>query len=227
MTLTGNEWYERTNRAFSAAGNPDYANKQSQYMKQKFLFYGLKAPQWTDISKEIYTQNGSCADGTLIDLVHLCYDDDHREMQYFALLMLQRAVKKQPETLIETLEYCITQKSWWDTVDWVAKLVGIHFLRFPHLIYPTTARWMASDNIWLQRVSIIFQLFYKQKTDTTLLFSYILRVAGSKEFFLQKAAGWALRQHTRTDADLVRAFVDEHRAQLSALTKKEALRLLG
>ena len=37
--------------------------------------------------------------------------------------------------------------------------------RFPHLTVPITEKWMASGNIWLQRICLIFQLTYKDKTD--------------------------------------------------------------
>jgi 3-methyladenine DNA glycosylase AlkD len=71
---------------------------------------------------------------------------------------------------------------------------------------------------------MIFQLAYKQKTDAALLFEYVRRLSGSKEFFLQKGAGWALRQYSRTDPEAVRQFVESQR--LAPLTRREALRLM-
>jgi 3-methyladenine DNA glycosylase AlkD len=46
----------------------------------------------------------------------------------------------------------------------------------------------------------------------------------SKEFFLRKGIGWALRHFARTDPDWVRAYVAEHDAVLSPLSKREALK---
>jgi 3-methyladenine DNA glycosylase AlkD len=77
----------------------------------------------------------------------------------------------------------------------------------------------------LQRVCLIFQLTYRDKTDFGLMKKYILQLAGSKEFFLQKGAGWALRQHSRTDPVGVTDFVQEN-LQLAPLTKREAMRLI-
>jgi 3-methyladenine DNA glycosylase AlkD len=225
--MTSSDWYEMVSRTYTDKGNPLHAEAQARYMKYKFAFYGLKAPEWLALTKDWFKTHGAPKSGLeLDDLVQLCYEDDHREMQYFAIEALQKRLKEQPENYIEQLEYCITNKSWWDTVDWLAKLVGMHFKRYPHLIVPTTERWMASGNIWLQRVSIIFQLFYKTETNTDLMFRYILQVAHDKEFFLRKGAGWALRQHTRTDPEIIRTFVAKHEKMLSPLTKKEALRLL-
>ena len=77
-------------------------------------------------------------------------------------------------------------------------------------------------NIWLQRVSLIFQLTYKDKTDAELLFDYVKRLAESKEFFLQKAVGWALRQYGKTNPAVVKKFVEN--TPLSPLTRREALK---
>ena len=141
--------------------------------------------------------------------LRLCFEDEHREMHYFALETVGKMLKHRSADFIDFLEELIREHSWWDSVDWIAKLVGLHFRRFPGQIVPVTERWMASDYFWLQRVSIIFQLTYREKTDTGLLFGYILRVSASKEFFLQKAAGWALRQHAKTDPVSIKNFIEQ------------------
>jgi 3-methyladenine DNA glycosylase AlkD len=83
---------------------------------------------------------------------------------------------------------------------------------------------MDSGELWLQRVCLIFQLTYKENTDSTLLFGYIRRVAGSKDFFLQKGAIWALRQYARTNRDAVRAYAE--REKLAPSTRRETLKHL-
>jgi 3-methyladenine DNA glycosylase AlkD len=47
---------------------------------------------------------------------------------------------------------------------------------------------------------------------------------GSREFFLQKAIGWALRQYAWTDAAEIRKYVRLNRARLSNLSRREALK---
>lgn len=192
------------------------------YMRHQFEYFGLKMPAWTALTKVIHAENGIPQGEGLRALVRLCFQDEHREMHYFGLETLQKSLKNQPAECIEFLEELILTRSWWDTVDWINKLVGLHFRRFPELIKPVTERWMASGNIWLQRVCLIFQLTYKDKTDTALLFDYVCRVAGSKEFFLQKGAGWALRQLAKTNPQAVVEFVENNR--LAPLTRREALK---
>ena len=223
--LNPSDYYVLVRDTFRSHGNPDTALGQAAYMRHQFEYFGLKMPQWTPLTKAIHAQNGIPEGENLKILIRRCFEDDHREMHYFALETLQKTLKKQPPECIDFLEELILTRSWWDTVDWINKLVGLHFKRYPALIKPVTERWMASGNIWLQRVCLIFQLTYKDKTDKALLFRYVQNVAGSKEFFLQKGAGWALRQYAKTNPEAVVEFVGSTR--LAPLTRREALKNIG
>ncbi|MEZ4965407.1 MAG: DNA alkylation repair protein [Saprospiraceae bacterium] len=218
------DYYHQVRDRFRDQGKHEVAEVQMWYMRHQFDFFGLKMPQWMALTREFHKDCGIPGGRDLRELVELCFEDEHREMQYFALETLQKGMKKEPSECIDLLETLICRKSWWDTVDWIAKLTGMHFSRFPELIVPVTQRWMASGELWLQRVSLIFQLRYKDKTDVELLFRYVQQVSASKAFFLQKAAGWALREYSKTDSEAVRRFVAANR--LPALAKREALKWL-
>ncbi|MBK8491937.1 MAG: DNA alkylation repair protein [Saprospirales bacterium] len=219
------KYLETVKALFAEKGDPEIAPMQMKYMRNQFAYYGLKAPVWQALTKEIVQEMGIPAGKELIDLVRLCLEEEYRELHYFALELVQKRIKKQEPDFIHFLEELVTTKSWWDTVDWLAnKMVGTHFKRYPDLVPAVPDRWIEGENIWLQRTAILFQLKYKQATDADLLFRYILRRADSKEFFIQKAAGWALREYSRTNPEAVVAFVENHR--LAGLTKREGLRLL-
>lgn len=210
---------------FADHGDPMTAEGQMAYMRHQFSFYGLKAPVWTTLFREFVKQHGYPAyGGGLEEVVRQAYDEEHRELHYVALQILEKTQKKSGPDLIVLLEELILTHSWWDTVDWIAKLVGIHFERFADQIAPVTERWMASDSFWLKRVAIIYQLRYKDRTDTNRLFRYIRQIAGTREFFLQKAAGWALRQHAKTDPAIIADFIAHE--TLPALTVREARKQL-
>ena len=149
-----------------------------------------------------------------------------REFQYFAIDLNRKYLKKIEFQDIELFELMITNKSWWDTVDLIAtNLVGAYFKLFPEQIIPVTKKWMNSDNMWLQRTCLIFQLKYKEEIDTDLLTDYILQLKDTKEFFINKAIGWILREYTRTNPEWVIDFVNKH--ELSNLSKREALKLIS
>ena len=210
---------------FQEKGDPQVAEGQMKYMRYQFEYYGLKAPVWVGLLKEIFKEKGIYTSEKLKEFVRLCMADEYREIHYAGLQMLEKQMKKNPPEFVDFYEELIQAKSWWDTVDWIRKFVGVHFQKYPHLIVPTTEKWMASGNIWLQRICLIFQLTYKDKTNFSLMKKYILELADSEEFFIQKAAGWALRQYSKFNAEGVLEFIDAH-PELKPLTKREGVKWL-
>ena len=103
-----------------------------------------------------------------------------------------------------------------------SNLVGNLFQKYPHLIPAYVSKWEKSDNMWLVRTAIIFQLKYKNDTDFKLLKRVIERHLSSKEFFIQKAIGWALRQYAKFEPELVQEYVK--RTDLKPLSRREALK---
>jgi 3-methyladenine DNA glycosylase AlkD len=205
--------------------NPKAAAPMERYMRDQFEYLGLKGPVMGELLKGFYAQNGLPAISDLDTIACDLWSLPQREFQYVATSLIGKFEKELPETFIETLEYLLVTKSWWDTVDTISTgVVGTHFKRFPSVKKKSLAKWRKSDNFWLRRATILFQLNYKQETDFELLCDIIRENLGSKEFFINKAIGWALRQYTRVDPHAVRKFVEE--TPLHPLSAREALKWL-
>lgn len=211
--------------AFLEAGDPLRAEQQRAYTKNHFSYYGLIAPRWLGIAKKYFASHGMYTGKSLEQFVMLCFEQEYRELHFAALQMMESMLKYQSKSWIHVLEKCIQTQSWWDSVDWISKLVGAHIKAYPELQHTYARKWIVSDNMWLQRVAIIHQLFYREQTDEKLLFEMILHVADSKEFFLRKACGWALRQHAKIYPDHVKVFINKH--SFSGLTIREAEKQLN
>ena len=125
--------------------------------------------------------------------------------------------------IIKLIENLIVTNSWWDSVDVVAKyLLGDYLQQFPNETYEVIERFSNSNNMWLNRSAIIFQLSYKEKTNFDLLKSECEKHKESKEFFIQKAIGWALRDYSRFNPNGVAEYVNS--TNLKSLSQREALR---
>ncbi len=222
--ITPSQYVEMLSGLFLDKADPVRAEKQMAYMRDQFEYCGLGANIWYPMAKLIFKEHGMYHGKDLKALVELSYDQPYREVLYVGIEMMQRMLPGQSASWIKVLEKCITTHSWWDTVDWLAKLVGIHFKNHPHLQDEYCYKWIDGPNMWLQRTAIIHQLFYRETTDEKLLFDLITRRADDKEFFIRKACGWALRQYSKTKPKAVIRFVE--RTDLSPLTRKEALRLI-
>jgi 3-methyladenine DNA glycosylase AlkD len=85
-------------------------------------------------------------------------------------------------------------------------------------------RFSNSENMWLNRSAILFQLSYKDKTNFEILKSECEKHKDSNEFFIQKAIGWALRDYSRFNPNGVETYVNS--TNLKPLSRREALRLL-
>jgi 3-methyladenine DNA glycosylase AlkD len=56
------------------------------------------------------------------------------------------------------------------------------------------------------------------------LLDYCLQCAHEKEFFIRKAIGWALREYSKTEPEVVSNFIEEHSELLSNLSKREGMK---
>ncbi len=209
-------------KSFEQNANAVNAEGMKAYMLNQFDFYGLKTPLRRKLSKEYFKQSLPPFKNAE-EIVKDCWQHPNREMQYIGTEFLACYKKEWKKNTIQLMEYMITHKSWWDSVDHAATdLTGPFFKLFPEQTDKITGKWNRSSNIWLQRSSIMFQKAYKKETDKEMLSNYILHAAASKEFFIQKAVGWALREYSKTNPGWVKQFVKQRK--LAPLSTREALK---
>ena len=205
--------------------DPSQAAPMKKYMRDQFEYLGIKTPKNIDLQKQFFAANGFPPLSDLDPILRDLWSIPHREFQYVAVGLLGRGSKEIPAKFIKTIEYMLVTKSWWDTVDSIAGgAVGVHFQRFPDVREKYLVKWRASDNIWLRRTTILFQLNYKGETDFGLLCEIIRENLDSKEFFINKAIGWSLRQYARIDPKAVKKFVKS--TPLHPLSRREAMKHL-
>ncbi|MDM5190545.1 DNA alkylation repair protein [Bacillus sp. DX4.1] len=217
---------EALKQHFIAHQNLEKAEPMARYMKNHFPFLGIQAPERRKLLREVIQLHTLPDKTDFPAVIRELWSLPEREFQAASLDVLQKYKKHLDDTHIPFLEELITTKSWWDSVDGlVPQFLGSIFLKHPDAIQTYIPKWIASKNIWLQRSAILFQLKYKEQTDTKLLFSIIGQLSHSKEFFIQKAIGWVLREYAKTSPDVVWDFVQHN--ELSPLSKREALRHIG
>jgi 3-methyladenine DNA glycosylase AlkD len=214
----------RLTEAFADAADPDAAVAMRAYMRDQFEFVGIQKAERTAIARAAFAGLGTPSADDLLAFATAAWARPERDHQYVAAKLLRRHVKRLDATAIDDLRTLIITKSWWDTVDELARNVVGPLVRANPELVAVMDRWIDDDDIWLARTAILHQGTFKDATDVDRLFRYCLRRAGDTEFFLRKAIGWALRDYSKVDEAAVRAFVAAHDAELSGLTKREALR---
>lgn len=214
-------------KLFQKNANAANAAPMKKYMRDQFEYLGIKTPLRAALQKEFIQANGLPPLDKLDVIARELWALPEREFQYTATSLLGKLEKNLEPGFISTVEYLIVTKSWWDTVDTLAgNTVGAMFKVFSPVKKKYLAKWRKSDNFWLRRTTLLFQLGYKEETDFDLLCDLIHENLGSEEFFINKAIGWALRQYAWTEPGKVRKFV-KATGGLSPLSRREALKNVG
>ena len=195
-------------------------------MKNRFSFYGIKTPARKELVKKVNKEIGypKAEDWAKLAL-HAFIEDHPREIQYAIGDLLRPKAHTLPLSFLPVIEELIQIKSWWDTVDWLSpKLAGGILLRHPEERSKFPDVWIDSQNKWLVRSAILFQLSYKDQMDTERLREYCIQHKNSDEFFIQKAMGWILREYSKTDREWVMNLFSNH--EFPKLTVREGSKYL-
>ena len=204
--------------------NEENAKAMKAYLKDNFEFLGVKTPIRRQLSKEFLKEKSKEA---YIDeaLVKELWANEYREIQYIAIDYLIKQKKKLQREHIALIKDLIITKSWWDSVDLIAShLAGELGRKYPDLIEEYFLPWSESENLWLRRTAILYQLKYKENTDTDVLEQVIKVNLHQEEFFIRKAIGWSLREYSKSCQEWVREFIANNK--LSKLSEKEASKYL-
>lgn len=213
-----------------AAGDPERAEAQRRYMKSTMPFHGVVTSDMRRIARAVFADHPLAdADTWEAEVLGLWRQATHREQRYAAVELAGHAPYRRwlDPSRTAMIEEMIVTGAWWDFVDRLAAVHMGHLLdAFPDEIRPMMWLWASDDNMWRRRTSIIVQLGRKAETDTELLFHAIESSIDSKEFFLRKAIGWALREYSKTEPDVVIGYVAAHADELSGLSSREALKVV-
>ena len=197
----------------------------SQYMKNKFDFFGIASQP----RKEVYSNwkkslPKKMSSEVKWNLIYELWSKEEREFQYAAVDWLNSWSKAElSENDFTHLKFLISNKSWWDTVDLIASnYLGKLGQKHPDMMLKVIEEWSDEDSFWLHRATIIFQLKYRDKVELETLSTQILRFKSNKEFFIQKAIGWSLREVAKSNPDWVIEFISKN--EITGLAKREALK---
>jgi 3-methyladenine DNA glycosylase AlkD len=213
-------------REFKRIADPGKAPQMQAYMKSAMPYHGVPVPAVRKVCRKVFAglelTSRAAWQAQVLDIWR---NAKFREERYAALNLCAHRVARefQQPPAMKMYEEMIVTGAWWDYVDDIAHRVGDILKNFPGQLKPLMRQWSRGDDIWKRRTSILCQLALKRDTDLDLLYACIEPSLGSKEFFLQKAIGWALRQHAWTDPQEVRAYVARE-TRLAPLSRSEALK---
>ncbi|MEO8053960.1 MAG: DNA alkylation repair protein [Acidobacteriota bacterium] len=215
-------------RALAAAGTPERAVGGRAYLKSAMPLHGVDVTTLRGICKETFAAHPlESVAAWRRDVLAVWRGAKFREERYAAIELTgdRRARGFQAMASLPMYEEMIVTGAWWDLVDTLAtKRLGEILRNEPAPMRKAMRAWSRSDDMWKRRSAILCQIAFKKETDLELLFELIEPSIGSKEFFLRKAIGWALRSYAWTDEKPIVRYVEKNHARLSGLSVREALK---
>jgi len=208
--------------ALTPLADEQKAAGMAAYMRGQFLYLGIATPVHRALINPLIRAFEPESAASLREAVDALWKKPEREFQYVGLGLIGRHQANLGAADIPWLLGLVQRKSWWDTVDSLAKPVGAVVRRTGAKGRRHMDRAVRHKNFWVRRIAMIHQLGCRAETDTALLFDYARLLAPEKEFFVRKAIGWALRDYAWHDWRAIEAFLEAEGEQFSGLTRREA-----
>lgn len=209
---------------FRESTNEENAIAMKAYLKGQFEFLGIRSPERKELQKEFLNNINKKEPINKVWVLQL-WNYEQREFQYLAIDYLIKMKKNLLEEHIDLIKILIVTKSWWDTVDLLAShLIGELCKKYQKLIDEYILKWAVSEDMWLRRTAILYQLKYKDNVDTKILEYAICENKNDNEFFIRKSIGWSLREYSKINSVWVKEFLENNK--LSSLSIREASKYL-
>ncbi len=87
--------------------------------------------------------------------------------------------------------------------------------------------WIENPHLWTRRAALVFTLpWAKEKRDPERMLGLAVLLAEDRQWFIQKAVGWWLRELSKRDPKRVRRFLKDHGEKLTGVARREAMKYL-
>jgi len=211
-----------------AVADPERAPGMQAYMKSAMPYLGVSTVPLRALCKAVFAELRYADPAAWQrDVLDVWRGAEFREERYAAIELTGVRAARSFQTLdsLGMYEEMIVTGAWWDYVDAIATQRFWPILQHdPAAMKRRMLAWSRDEDMWKRRSAILCQLKAGTGTDLDFLYACIEPSLESREFFLRKAIGWALRQYARTDPAEVTRYVAAHETRLSGLSRREALK---
>lgn len=211
--------------------DPERAQQMAAYHKAPRTYLGVANPVTNDLTK---AWRRELSVNERVQLASELWGTDIFEARLAAAKLLTQG-RIRPDTQVWTL-LC----SWlpdfdsWAIADHACMAAQKRLVADPARLNEVEA-WTRSDHMWTRRAALVATLpWARQKTPTPDELSGRDRILGwaagyvpDRDWFIQKAVAWWLRDLSKRDPQRVRAFLGKYGNEMKPFARKEAAKYLG
>lgn len=202
------------------AEQPKFENLAS-YIGTNIPILGLRSPQINEVFKSGFTFDQEPLALQLDIWDYFWKHTDCFEVMSLCLIFIRKRHKK-----LEAAHLFQVLKSWMDRIDNWAHSDELSYSfatlmdRLPHEVAHLLNQWNHSENPWERRQSLIIPIRINRPPGKQWPFQQLIylveRLVDDKDYYVQKAVGWALRDLARHYPAEIMDWMNSHQIRLSS-----------
>ena len=225
---------ETTLARLQALADPERAAHNADYHKAPRVYLGVAVPLLTDLAKDLRSELNLDADvERRIALADGLWQTDIHEARLLAAKLLAQARIRPDEGVWRLIASWVPTFDAWAIADHACDAGQRRVVADPSRL-DEVETWTGADHMWSRRAALVITLpWTKQNHPSPEDLATRDRVLGwaatyvdDRDWFIQKAVGWWLRELSKHDPDRTRAFIATYGERMKPFARKEALRHL-
>jgi 3-methyladenine DNA glycosylase AlkD len=218
MIANLDETYRRLTDRLRALGSRVRADNEKNYQKSAWEHWGVPLPNMDLAIRE--TLNNLRED-ELLRLSARLWHEPVWDLKIVAARSLARKSVPATERPWQFVLARMADLDGWAVADNMASVGSRCLLADPRRL-EVVAAWVDSRHLWTRRAAFVFTLPWARDGDPERMLAWAARRADDREWFIQKAIGWWLRDLSKRDPERVRRFLADHGSRLRGVARREA-----
>jgi 3-methyladenine DNA glycosylase AlkD len=215
-----------------ALADPQKAAEMQAYHKTDRPFLGVPVPQIEALVKD---WRAACTLDERLALAAGLWDSNIHEGRIAAAkLLLQARIRPDDSAAWALIASWVPEFDSWAIADHASIAGGKRLVADPARLDQVES-WTTDANMWTRRAALVMtlpwtRLNHPKPADLAVrerVLGWAEGYADDKDWFIQKAIGWWLRDLSRHDPVRVRDWLEAHGARLKPFARREALRHIG
>ncbi len=207
-----------------AEGNPIDAVRMAQYHKIPRTYLGVRVPVITQLAREYWQQKKG--DG-LTECCRALWQTNIHEARILSGKLF--AVRKLEETGEVWNFISIVKEEFdaWAIADHLEKGAQQCLLAKPGRLDELEDVWLVHPNFWVRRAALVYTLHMAKKgRDPERPLFWAATMIDDREWFIQKAIGWWLRELSKHNPRRVKVFLRSYGSRMKPFAYREASKYL-
>ena len=214
----------------SALANAAKAPEMAAYHKTTLPCLGVSNPEINALAKQ--WQAAGTPDDWLRD-AHILWESGIFEARIAAAKLLTKARIKDDAAIWAEITAWVPDFNGWAIADHASKAGERRLSADPRRL-DLVETWTRAPDLWTRRAALVMTLPWAKLTNPRSeqlaqrerILSWAATYTTDPEWFIQKAVSWWLRTLSTHDHERVRAFMDDHGANMKSFARKDATRKL-